>query len=199
VKLAERPTLLPPKTLVPDVTLPNPEHQVGTFPTYPLMLQTAPNGTIVVAIHMQLPIKPMLLTSRSETFDNDDFIFEPKWDGWRIPLYKNGDHIEAFTRNGMNVTHRFPELREAAGSIHTHQAIPDCEGVCIRDGRSVFDDFSYRGQLHDSRRVAGSHRRRALTLLPSWSLICSRRIRITCRNHLSSGKHAWHPSLSQGV
>lgn len=102
------------------------------------------------------PLKPMLLTMRNEAFDDERYIFEPKWDGWRILLHKHGDRIEAFTRNGRCVTGKFPELREAAQAINAPSAILDCEGVCVRDGRSVFDDFAYRGRLTSPRKISSA-------------------------------------------
>jgi len=95
------------------------------------------------------PIKPMLVSIGSRAFDDDRFIFEPKMDGWRILLHKDGDRIEAFTRNGKCITEKFPELKSVAEPIKSKTAILDCEGVVIRDGRTVFDDFSYRGRLSD--------------------------------------------------
>ncbi|WP_051663318.1 hypothetical protein [Alicyclobacillus macrosporangiidus] len=62
------------------------------------------------------PINPMFATMHKEAC-------EPKWDGWRILLYKQGDSVEAFTRNGRIVTDRFPELREVAAAIRAHSAI----------------------------------------------------------------------------
>ncbi|GMA66014.1 DNA ligase [Alicyclobacillus fastidiosus] len=100
------------------------------------------------------PIKPMLLTMKSEAFDDERYIFEPKWDGWRISLHKQGDRIEAYTKNGRNVSAKFPELESVRNSIHSDTAILDCEGVCIRNGRSIFDDFQHRGRLSDKRRIA---------------------------------------------
>jgi len=104
------------------------------------------------------PLKPMLATMGMEDFDDDGYIFEPKWDGWRIVLHKQGDRMEAYTRNGRMVTSQFPELREAAGSIKPMSAILDCEGVCIRDGRTVFDDFAFRGRLTDPKKIAAAAR-----------------------------------------
>ncbi|GMA66137.1 DNA ligase [Alicyclobacillus fastidiosus] len=100
------------------------------------------------------PIKPMLLTLKPEAFDDERYIFEPKWDGWRILIHKKGDRIEAFTKNGRNVTDKFPELEAVRHAIKIDAAIVDCEGVCIRNGRSVFDDFQHRGRLSDKRRIA---------------------------------------------
>lgn len=99
------------------------------------------------------PIKPMLLTMRRDAFDSNDWIYEPKWDGWRVLIHKQGNRIEAYTRNGNCVTHKFPELQEAVRSIRAESAILDCEGVCIQDGRSVFDDFQHRGRLNDARKI----------------------------------------------
>lgn len=99
------------------------------------------------------PIKPMLLTLHAEAFDDSDFLFEPKYDGWRILLHKDGDRIEAFTRHGTCVTHRFPELQTVSPFIHAKQAILDGEGVVFRDGRPVFDDFALRGRLTDPRKI----------------------------------------------
>lgn len=49
-------------------------------------------------------IDPMLLTMRYEAFDDKKYLFEPKWDGWRILIHKQGDRIEAYTRQGNCVT-----------------------------------------------------------------------------------------------
>jgi bifunctional non-homologous end joining protein LigD len=96
------------------------------------------------------PIKPMIVSIGKEAFDDDNYIFEPKWDGWRILLHKQGEHIEAYTRNGNIVTSKFPEVKEAAAVIKANTAILDCEGIVLRGGRPVFDDFAYRGRLSKS-------------------------------------------------
>ncbi|WAH38633.1 ATP-dependent DNA ligase [Alicyclobacillus dauci] len=95
----------------------------------------------------------MLLTMRAEAFDDPNYIFSPKWDGWRIQIHKQGERIEAYTKNGRNVTAKFPELEAVTRSILAHEAILDCEGICIRDGRSIFDDFQHRGQLSDKMKI----------------------------------------------
>ncbi|MGO4270011.1 DNA ligase [Paenibacillus sp. TAF58] len=99
------------------------------------------------------PIKPMIVRIGKEAFDDENYIFEPKWDGWRILIHKQGSRIEAFTRNGRLISNKFPELKEVAAAIKAHTAIFDCEGIVLRDGRPVFDDFSYRGRLSISARI----------------------------------------------
>ncbi|RXT06533.1 DNA ligase [Ammoniphilus sp. CFH 90114] len=102
------------------------------------------------------PIKPMLVSIGGQAFDHDNFIFEPKMDGWRILLHKQGDRIEAYTRNGKCVTGKFPELKEITSAIKPKTAILDSEGVVIREGRTIFDDFSFRGRLTDARKIAAA-------------------------------------------
>lgn len=58
------------------------------------------------------PIKPMIVSTGKEAFDDNYYVFEPKYDDWRILLHKQGDHNEAFTRNGNKVTSKFPQLKE---------------------------------------------------------------------------------------
>ncbi|MGE6515216.1 DNA ligase [Lysinibacillus sphaericus] len=101
------------------------------------------------------PIKPMLLQmgNAKELIDNPEWIYDIKWDGWRILLHKEGDKVEAFTRHGNNVTAKFPELQDVGHSIQSHSAIIDCEGVVLRNGVSVFDDFAYRGRLTNNEKI----------------------------------------------
>jgi len=101
------------------------------------------------------PIKPMLLHmgNNKEIDDNPEWIYDIKWDGWRILLHKEGDRVEAYTRHGNNVTAKFPELQEVGRSIKEHTAIIDCEGVVLRNGVSVFDDFAYRGRLSNTSKI----------------------------------------------
>lgn len=99
------------------------------------------------------PINPMLLHMGQEIINDNDWIYDIKWDGWRILLHKQGNRIEAFTRHGNNVTARFPELKEVGQSIKAHTAILDAEGVVLRDGNSVFEDFTYRGKLSNIEKI----------------------------------------------
>lgn len=93
------------------------------------------------------PLKPMLPVWCEEPFDNEAYLFEPKWDGTRMMLHKQGGKLEAYTRSGVTVSGNFPELREVADLIRAHTAILDCEGICLRGNRPVFDDFMYRLRL----------------------------------------------------
>ena len=67
--------------------------------------------------------QPMTLALRYDVFDDDRYLYEPKWDGWRILIHKQSDRIEAYTRNGRIVTTKFPELGAAREAIRADTAI----------------------------------------------------------------------------
>ncbi|GIM48406.1 hypothetical protein DNHGIG_39550 [Collibacillus ludicampi] len=112
------------------------------------------------------PIKPML-ASMQKTFDlrNPEYIYELKADGWRCLLHKQGRKIEVFTRHGKRITEKFPEFQAVADHIKSYEAIIDCEGVCYRDGRTIFDDINYRGRLTDPAKIAVASEQMPATLI----------------------------------
>lgn len=99
-------------------------------------------------------VRPMRLTKIQEPFDDEAYLFEPMWDGGRIILHKQGNRMEAYTRTGKPVSAMFPELQEVTRRIDSHTAVLDCEGVCMRSGKPVFDDFMHRMRLSRSMKIA---------------------------------------------
>src|SRR5919109_5114271 len=63
-------------------------------------------------------IKPMLATLIDQPFDNKEWVFEVKWDGVRaiLFLHKAKGILKIVSRNGKNITHRYPEIVEAVKS-----------------------------------------------------------------------------------
>lgn len=113
------------------------------------------------------PIRPMDAVMGASAFDDERFLFDIKWDGWRMILHKDGPRVEAFTKRGNRITDNFPELKEWANSITSWRAVLDCEVVCLRaDGRPSFDDISYRGRIGKPDRIAAAVRSHPATLIP---------------------------------
>lgn len=98
-------------------------------------------------------IKPMGVSFGEEPFDDQHFLYEPKWDGVRVLIHKQGSRIEAYSRSGRAVTHKFPELEDALRAIQTHSAILDCEGIVLRNGVPAFDDFMYRDRISQAGKI----------------------------------------------
>jgi bifunctional non-homologous end joining protein LigD len=67
----------------------------------------------------------MLATLVDEPFDDKAWVFETKWDGFRLVSEKRGDAVTLWSRNGIDVTTRYNVLLPALQKI---------EGSCVIDG-----------------------------------------------------------------
>ena len=75
------------------------------------------------------PVQPMLAKSVSGVPDpakHGGLSFEPKWDGFRCLVFKDGDEVELTSRNTKPLTRYFPEVVAAA-----REQLPD---RCVLDG-----------------------------------------------------------------
>ena len=58
------------------------------------------------------PIKPMLAKLAREIPPGDGWLYEPKWDGFRCIVFRDGDEIQLASRNERPFNRYFPELLE---------------------------------------------------------------------------------------
>ncbi len=79
------------------------------------------------------PVAPMLAKSVKE-IPRGELSFEPKWDGFRSVVFRDGAEVELGSRNERPLTRYFPELVEAAT-----ESLPD---RCVLDGEIVIPDAS---------------------------------------------------------
>lgn len=56
------------------------------------------------------PVLPMLAKSVPSVPTTEGFSFEPKWDGFRCLVFKDGDEVELASRNTKPLTRYFPEV-----------------------------------------------------------------------------------------
>ena len=91
-------------------------------------------------------IRPMLATLVDEPFNDQDWLYEVKWDGFRALAYLDGSKLRFVSRNQNDLTGEFPELRELATHIKARQAVLDGEIVALDEqGRSSFSLMQQRG------------------------------------------------------
>lgn len=86
-------------------------------------------------------------------FTSPDWLYEIKWDGYRCRAgFGGGQSVELFTKNGINCTHRFPEVAEVLSGLAGGPAVIDGE-LCILDGqgRSDFDRLRARASKNWAR------------------------------------------------
>jgi bifunctional non-homologous end joining protein LigD len=87
----------------------------------------------------------MLPTPVKLPFSDPQWLFEPKWDGYRALCFLKDGKVRFISRNRRNLTQRFPELQEIANLIKAQTAIIDGEIVALdRSGKPSFDALRYR-------------------------------------------------------
>ncbi|MFF2271296.1 ATP-dependent DNA ligase [Agromyces sp. NPDC058136] len=95
------------------------------------------------------PVSPMLAKSVKEIPDTGHV--EPKWDGFRTIVFKDGDEIELGSRNEKPMTRYFPELIEALRANLPERCVVDGEIIIARGGRLDFEALQQRIHPAESR------------------------------------------------
>ena len=85
-------------------------------------------------------VEPMKATSADAPFDDPDWLFELKLDGYRIEAVVDGPRVRLWTRNKQDAARYFPDLAAARPTwIKADSAIVDGEVVALdREGRPTF-------------------------------------------------------------
>jgi ATP-dependent DNA ligase len=68
-----------------------------------------------------------------------DWTYEPKLDGFRGILVRDGDRIDLWSRNGRSLGNRFPELIQAAAGLLPDGCTVDGELVAVVEGGVSFE------------------------------------------------------------
>jgi ATP-dependent DNA ligase len=91
------------------------------------------------------PMKPMLAKAVKELPRQDGKqLYEPKWDGFRAIVFRDGDEVEIASRGERPLTRYFPELVEAARRELPERCVIDGE-IVIRSGSVLhFDALQQR-------------------------------------------------------
>jgi bifunctional non-homologous end joining protein LigD len=90
-------------------------------------------------------VKPMLTTLIDAPFDDADWVFELKWDGYRAIAVIEKDALTLTSRNGKDLLHQFPEMKELARAFRSIPVVVDGE-LCVLDaeGRPNFQALQSR-------------------------------------------------------
>ena len=85
-------------------------------------------------------IEPMMATLATKPFDDDDWLFEIKWDGFRVQAVVDDGKVKMLTRNLNDAATYFPRLLGSPGKwLEASQAVIDGEVVAVdEDGRPDF-------------------------------------------------------------
>jgi bifunctional non-homologous end joining protein LigD len=103
-----------------------------------------------------IQLKPMLATA-SEPFSKKGWLFEIKYDGYRLLCEKEADKVRIISRNGNDLADTFPEIVQALSRLPFEQLIIDGEAVVHgSDGLPSFANMQLRGRLHKRSSISNS-------------------------------------------
>ncbi len=113
---------------------------------------------------MPTAIHPMLATSVDQPFDDPEWLFEIKWDGYRAIAFIAKGKVRLVSRNQNDLTAQFPELHDLPDLIQAETAILDGEVAALDEqGRSSFSLMQQRTGIRQGGRRTGS--RQDITVL----------------------------------
>src|SRR5579862_7447876 len=90
------------------------------------------------------PVAPMLAKLSRAMPTGDGLLYEPKWDGFRCIVFRDGDEVELGSRNERPLTRYFPELLDPLRSALPERAVVDGEIVIASDKGLDFDALLQR-------------------------------------------------------
>ena len=91
------------------------------------------------------PLEPMLSKAVDDLPDGDEWIFEPKWDGFRTLVFRDGDDVYLQSRDSKPMMRYFPELLPLVRAQTPERCILDGEMViALLEGENVTLKKLYR-------------------------------------------------------
>ncbi|MBK5306254.1 MAG: ATP-dependent DNA ligase [Frankiaceae bacterium] len=82
------------------------------------------------------PVQPMLAKSVPQVPEGPGFLYEPKWDGFRCIVFRDGDEVELGSRHEKPLTRYFPEVVDAVKAQLPERCVVDGE-IVIAAGQGL--------------------------------------------------------------
>ena len=106
---------------------------------------------------MPRQISPMLATLVDEPFSDPEWLYEIKWDGYRAVAFIKDSTVRLVSRNGLDMTHQYPELHSLADYVRAQTAVIDGEIVAFDEqGRPSFSMMQQRTGIGTQGRRVGA-------------------------------------------
>jgi ATP-dependent DNA ligase len=97
-----------------------------------------------MAAKLNADLPPMEATSVEEIPEGPNWQYEPKWDGFRCLVFRDGEHVELRSKAGQPLARYFPELVAAVRAVKADNFAFDGEIVIAVGAALSFDDLLQR-------------------------------------------------------
>jgi ATP-dependent DNA ligase len=95
------------------------------------------------------PVAPMLARLARELPTGSDYVYEPKWDGFRCLIFRSNDEVDMRSRNDRPFARYFPEVVIALRALPEPYVVLDGELLVTRGG--AYDFSALLARLHPAR------------------------------------------------
>src|SRR3954452_6848693 len=102
--------------------------------------------TVPMDLPINPPVKPMLAKPVADIPPGQ--IYEPKWDGFRSIIFRDGAEVEIGSRNERPMTRYFPEVVEAVLANFPERAVIDGEVIVADTARNTLDFEALQQRIH---------------------------------------------------
>jgi ATP-dependent DNA ligase len=112
---------------------------------------------------MTLPVatdlEPMEAELRAEIPSGEQWTYEPKWDGFRCLVFRDGDRVDLVSKAGKPLGRYFPDVVRSVGAVSARRFVLDGEIVIPVGGDLSFDELLLRIHPAASRvdKLAAAH------------------------------------------
>jgi ATP-dependent DNA ligase len=89
-------------------------------------------------------VQPQLARSAKDLPAGDGWRYEPKWDGFRTIVFRDGGDVHLQSRNGRPMNRYFPDVVEQVLRLPAERVVLDGEMIVMVDGIQEFDLLSQR-------------------------------------------------------
>lgn len=101
-----------------------------------------------VDLPVQPPVSPMLAKAAAKMPEGDGWLYEPKWDGFRCIIFRDGDEVELGSRNERPFTRYFPELLGPIREQFPNRCVIDGEIVVPTADPAGLDFDALQQRIH---------------------------------------------------
>jgi ATP-dependent DNA ligase len=92
------------------------------------------------------PIEPMASRQALHIPVGEQWLYEPKWDGFRCVAFRSGDDVELESKSGQSLTRYFPEIVAALGAVGAKRFVID--GELFVESGAGFDFDALLQRIH---------------------------------------------------
>jgi ATP-dependent DNA ligase len=97
-----------------------------------------------MSLPLHRPFPPMEAKSVDKVPTGDTWQYEPKWDGFRCLIFRDGNEIELQSKSGQSLTRYFPDLVACVRALDARRCVLDGEIAVPSNGGFSFDALLQR-------------------------------------------------------